>query len=113
MMKEDMDQSIKIHKLRKECKDPCFNSCEGNVGFPCFNSYDPDAREMNSDMYYKIKMMKEDMDQSIKIHKLRKECKDPCSNSREVDGGRVWRYISRYWVWCHLSSVLALSLYCC
>ena len=31
---------------------------------------------MNSDMYYKIKMMKEDMDQSIKIHELRKECKE-------------------------------------
>ena len=76
MMKEDMDQSIKIHKLRKECKDPCFNSSEGNVSFPGFDSYNPNAREMNSDMYYKIKMMKEDMDQSIKIHELRKECKE-------------------------------------
>ena len=68
--------SIKIHKLRKECKDPCFNSSEGNVSFPGFDSYNPNAREMNSDMYYKIKMMKEDMDQSIKIHELRKECKE-------------------------------------
>ena len=61
--------------------DPCFNSCGVNVGFHCFNAYDPNAREKNSevensDMYYKIKMMKEDMDQSIKIQKLRKECKE-------------------------------------
>ena len=57
--------------------DPCFNSCEANVGSPCFNSYHLTGRERNSDvensdMYFKIKMMKEDMDQSIKIHKLRK-----------------------------------------
>ena len=83
MMKEDMDQSIKIHKLRKECKDPCSNSREVDGGFPCFNSYDPNAREMNSDMYYKIKMMKEDMDQSIKIHKLRKECKGLTKSSEQ------------------------------
>ena len=61
--------------------DPCFNSCEVNVGSSWFNSSNPNAREKNSevknsDMYYKIKMMKEDMDQSIKIHKIRKECKE-------------------------------------
>ena len=43
--------------------DPCFNSCEANVGSPCFDSYDPNARERNSDvensdMYYKRKTNK-------------------------------------------------------
>ena len=55
----------------------------------CFNSNDPNAREKNYDIgnldvYYKFKRMKEDMDQSIEIHKLRKECKELIRSSTQT-----------------------------
>ena len=61
--------------------NPCFNCCDSKVGNPCSNLCDSCVRERdyyiyNSDMYYKLKMMKEDMELSIKIHKLRKEHKN-------------------------------------
>ena len=55
----------------------------------CFNSNDPNAREKNYDIgnldvYYKLKRMKEDMVQSIAIHKLRKECKELIRSSVQI-----------------------------